>query len=128
MGGTSGGTGTPGPAGPPGPTGPDGEQGVQGPPGDPAPAGPRVERRTAVTNTSGDAVFTWAPAFAAPPVVTAAVQAGDGFRSARVAANSAASTTVHVDTSTGVTLLGIGVLAVGGPAAGVTVHVQAIAV
>ncbi|MGW6391219.1 hypothetical protein ACWFR1_12120 [Streptomyces sp. NPDC055103] len=72
-------------------------------------------------------VSTWSPAFAAPPVVTASVQAGDGFRSVRIAANSAASTTVHVDASAGVTLLGIGVLAVGAPAAGVTVHVHAIA-
>ncbi|MFD4314991.1 hypothetical protein [Streptomyces sp. NPDC058548] len=80
-----------------------------------------------MTNGSGDATFTWSPAFAAPPVVTASVQAADSFRSIRIAANSAASTTVHVDVSAGVTLLGIGVLAVGAPSSGVTVHVHAIA-
>lgn len=71
-------------------------------------------------------MFTWLPPFAAPPVISATVQAGAGFRSVRIAANSAASTTVHVDVSAGVTLLGIGVLAVGAAAPGVTVHVQAI--
>jgi hypothetical protein len=80
-----------------------------------------------VTNGSGDAVFTWSPPFDAPPVIEATVQAGAGFRSLRIAANSPSSTTVHVDQSAGVTLLGIGVLAVGTNAAGVTVHVLAVA-
>ncbi|MGW1352833.1 hypothetical protein ACWCQE_26725 [Streptomyces sp. NPDC002409] len=79
-----------------------------------------------MTNASGDVVFSWSPPFAAPPVVTVAVQAGAAFRSATITANSASSTTVHVDQSTGVTLLGIGVLAIGSAAAGVTVHVHAI--
>ncbi|MEV8208727.1 hypothetical protein AB0P40_26470 [Streptomyces sp. NPDC079189] len=87
---------------------------------------PRVGRAAGVTNGSGDVVFTWLPPFAAPPVISATVQAGAGFRSVRIAANSAASTTVHVDVSAGVTLLGIGVLAVGAAAPGVTVHIQAI--
>lgn len=32
-----------------------------------SPPAPRVARATAVTNGSGDAVFTWSPPFAAPP-------------------------------------------------------------
>ncbi|MFF2964228.1 hypothetical protein ACFVT1_36295 [Streptomyces sp. NPDC057963] len=124
--GTDGATGSVGPAGPQGEAGADGPAGPQGPAGDRAPAGPRIEHRTAVTGAAGDAVFTWSPPFAAPPVVTATVEAGAGFRSTRLAAHSGASTTVHVDVSAGVTLLGIGVLAFGAAAAGVTVHVHAI--
>lgn len=90
--------------------------------------GPRQERATAVTDGSGNAVFAWPPgAFTAPPVVTVAVEAGAGFRSARISANSAASTTVTVLAAAGVTLLGIGVLAAGTPATGVTVHCHAVA-
>ncbi|MET8609819.1 hypothetical protein [Streptomyces misionensis] len=84
--------------------------------------GTRVERATAVTDGSGNVTFTWTPGFAGPPVVTLAVQGGDGFRSARISANTATSTTVNVQVAAGVTLLGLGVLAVGAPAAGVTVH------
>jgi hypothetical protein len=88
----------------------------------------REERATAVTGANGVATFTWpAGAFAAPPVVTVAVDAGDGFRSARIASNTAAQTTVHVLAASGVTLLGIGVLAVGANAPGVTVHAHAVA-
>lgn len=90
------------------------------------PAAPRTARAIGVTNAGGDLVLTWSPPFAAPPVVTASVEAGTGFRSTRIAANSAASTTIHVDTSAGIVLLGLGVLAVGTNAAGVTVHVHAV--
>lgn len=85
----------------------------------------RQAHARAVTNSSGDATITWSPPFGAPPIITATVEAGSGFRSLRVAANSATSTTIHVDVSTGVTLLGIGVLALGAAASGVTVHVTA---
>ena len=88
----------------------------------------RQERATAVTDGSGNAVFAWpAGAFAAPPVVTVGLQGGSAFRSHTITANSATSTTVNVLASAGVTLLGIGVLAVGSPAAGVTVHAHAVA-
>lgn len=91
----------------------------------PPPAARQVHAR-AVTDSSGNAVFTWPPAlFTGPPVVTLAVEASGGFRSARIAANSAASTTVNVQVSAGVTLLGLGVLAVGVAASGVTVHATA---
>ncbi|WP_327345994.1 hypothetical protein [Streptomyces europaeiscabiei] len=93
------------------------------------PVPPRQERATATTDGTGTVVFNWpAGAFTAPPVVGLAVQAGAGFRSARVVANTAAATTVSVLQSTSVTLLGIGVLAAGGAAPGVTVHATATAV
>lgn len=88
----------------------------------------RQERATAVTDGNGNAVFNWpVGAFTAAPVVTLAVEAGAGFRSARIAANSATQTTVSVLHAAGVTILGIGVLATGTPAAGVTVHAHATA-
>ncbi|MDH6189125.1 hypothetical protein EES44_24290 [Streptomyces sp. ADI96-15] len=99
-----------------------GTSGHYTPPSAPA---PRQARARVVTNSSGNAVATWSPPFDAPPIITATVEAGAGFRSLRVAANSSASTTVHVDQTNGVTLLGIGVLAVGTDAVGVTVHVTA---
>jgi hypothetical protein len=87
----------------------------------------RQERATAVTDGNGVATFNWpAGAFATPPVVTIAVEAGAGFRSARIASNTAAQTTIHVLAASGVTLLGIGVLAVGANAPGVTVHAHAV--
>ncbi|BBA98360.1 hypothetical protein RVR_4511 [Actinacidiphila reveromycinica] len=88
--------------------------------------GPRIERATGVTDGSGNVTFTWpVGAFSAAPVVTLATQGASAFRSCSITANSAASTTVNVLASAGVTLLGIGVLAVGAPAAGVTVHAHA---
>lgn len=92
------------------------------------PMGGRVESARGVTDGSGNVTFTWpVGAFTAPPVVTVGLQAAAGFRVHAITANSATSTTVNVQVSTGVTLLGIGVLAVGGPAAGVTVHAHATA-
>jgi hypothetical protein len=88
----------------------------------------RQERATAVTDANGSAVFNWpAGAFPGPPVVALAIEAGAGFRSARISANTATSTTVNVLQAAGVTVLGIGVLASGTPAAGVTVHATATA-
>ncbi|NEA39273.1 hypothetical protein [Streptomyces sp. SID11385] len=92
-----------------------------------APPARRVDRAVGVTGSGGDVTFTWSPPFDAPPVIEATVQAGAGFRSLRIAANTGGSTTVHVDVSAGVTLLGIGVLAVGAAASGVTVHCTATA-
>lgn len=93
-----------------------------------APAGGRVERARGVTDGAGNVTFTWpAGAFSAPPVVTIGLQGAAGFRVHAITANTAAATTVNVQVSTGVTLLGIGVLAVGGPASGVTVHAIATA-
>lgn len=92
-----------------------------------APA-PHVERATATTDGNGNATFTWpAGAFTAPPVVTIGIQGSTAFRSHTITANTAAATTVNVLVAAGVTLLGVGVLAVGSPAAGVTVHAEAVA-
>lgn len=81
-----------------------------------------------MTDGSGNVTFPWPDgAFTAPPVVTVSVQGGDGFRSARISVNTAASTTFTVLAAAGVTLLGIGVLAAGAPAAGGTVYAHATA-
>ena len=67
-----------------------------------------------MTDGSGNVTFAWpAGAFSAPPVVTIGVQGASAFRSHSITANTASSTTVNVLASAGVTLLGIGVLAVG---------------
>lgn len=124
MSGTNGTVGIPGPPGPAGPVGPEGPQ---GPAGDPGPAGPRIERQRAITDSNGNVAITWSQPFTAPPVVAIAVEAGQGFRSARISANSTTATTVNVLQADVVTLLGIRVLAEGTPAAGVTVHVTATA-
>ncbi|MFE9127818.1 hypothetical protein ACFYOF_20825 [Streptomyces sp. NPDC007148] len=88
----------------------------------------RLERATGVTDGSGNVTFTWpAGAFSAPPVVTIGVQGTSVFRSHSITANTATATTVNVLAAAGVTLLGIGVLAVGAPASGVTVHAHAAA-
>ncbi|MCX4458680.1 hypothetical protein OOK58_42995 [Streptomyces sp. NBC_01728] len=93
-----------------------------------APTAGRVERATGVTDGSGNVTFTWpAGTFTAPPVVTIGLQVGAGFYSHRITANAAGSTTVNVLAAAGVTLLGIGVLAAGVPASGVTVHAHATA-
>lgn len=122
--GAAGPQGEPGEVGPPGGAGPQGEPGEAGPPGGP---GVRLERAAAVTDSGGQAVITWSPPFAAPPVVTLAVQAGaGGFRSVRITANTASATTVQADGAAVVELLGISLLAAAVPAAGVTVHALAV--
>lgn len=117
MSGTSGSLAIPGPPGAPG---------LPGAPGEPGGPGVRVSRATAVTNSGGQAVIAWSPPFAAPPVVALGVQAdSSGFRSVRITANTAASTTVQADGAAVVELLGVSLLAAALPAAGVTVHVTA---
>ncbi|EDY43988.1 hypothetical protein SSBG_02178 [Streptomyces sp. SPB074] len=101
--------------------------GPPGPPGVPGGPGVRVARATAVTTSSGQAVVAWEPPFEAAPVVSVAVQGdGGGFRSVRVTANSASSTTVQAEGAAVVELLGISLLAAALPAAGVTVHLIAV--
>ncbi|MFJ6565595.1 hypothetical protein ACIQMV_38300 [Streptomyces sp. NPDC091412] len=93
-----------------------------------SPSVPRVIRATGTTDNTGNVTFNWgAGTFSAPPVVTIGLQAAAGFRSHAITANSATSTTVNVQASAGVTLLGIGVLAVGTAAAGIVVHAHAVA-
>lgn len=89
---------------------------------------PRVERVTGVTDASGNVTFTWpVGVFTTAPVVTLATEGAAGFRSTRISANTATATTVAVQQSVGITLLGLGVLAAGVAAAGITVHAHAVA-
>jgi hypothetical protein len=89
----------------------------------------RLERQRGVTDSNGRVTFAWpAGAFVAAPVVTHSIEAASvGVRTARITANTAASTTIEVLVTTGVTVLGISVLGPGVPAQGVTVHAHAAA-
>lgn len=91
-------------------------------------AGRRIFSNTAVTDASGNATFTFTPAFAAQPVVTAALQTTNANATeVRVTSLSASSCTVNVRQSPGVVILGISVLQVPQPLAGATVHLHAVA-
>lgn len=90
-------------------------------------SGRRVFSGTAVTNASGDATFTFSPAFAATPIVTQAVQtATTNVTEARITALTTTSCTVNVRQSPAVVILGISVLQVPQPLAGATVHLHAV--
>lgn len=90
--------------------------------------GRRVFAGTGVSNASGDVTFTFTPPFAAPPVVTQAVQTTNtNATEARVTALTASSCTVNVRQSPGVVVLGISVLQVPQPLVGATVHLTATA-
>ncbi|MEU8831752.1 hypothetical protein [Streptomyces sp900116325] len=54
------------------------------------------------------------------------VEAGAGFRSVRLAANTTGSSTAHVDAALPVMLLAVSLLAAATPAPGVTVHAVAV--
>lgn len=123
--GATGAQGIPGPAGATGATGPAGATGATGPAGGP---GRRVFAGTGVTDGAGNITFTFTPAFAAAPVVAHAVQTAiTDVTECRVSAISAASVTFNVRRSPAIVLLGISVLQVPVPAAGVTVHCHAVA-
>lgn len=93
------------------------------------PATPRrVFAGTAVTDASGNAVFTFSPAFASAPVVTTALQTTNtNATEGRVTAVTASSCTVNVRQSPGVVILGLSVLQVPQPLQGATVHLVATA-
>jgi hypothetical protein len=82
---------------------------------------------TAVTDAAGVATFTYpAGRFTAPPVAAVEIQGGNGnAKFHKISAHSAAATSVLVQAAAGVTVLGLGVLAVAAPEAGVTVHLHA---
>ncbi|WP_030672471.1 hypothetical protein [Streptomyces sp. NRRL B-1347] len=87
----------------------------------------RVFAATAVSDASGNAAFTFSPAFAAVPVVSVGLATTNtNATEARVTALSASSCTVNVRQSPGVVLLGVSVLQVPQPLAGATVHLLAI--
>jgi hypothetical protein len=92
------------------------------------PTSGRVERRTGVTDASGNVTFNWsAGVFTVPPIVTVDLQGAAGFRSHTITANSATATTVNVLGAPVVSLLGIQILAASVAASGVTVHIHAVA-
>ena len=91
------------------------------------PAARRVFAGAAVSDASGNAVFTFTPPFAVPPIVNqAVVTTNANATEARVVALSASSCTVNVRQSPGVVVLGLSVLQVPGPLAGATVHLHAV--
>lgn len=93
----------------------------------PAPAVRPVWRGTAVSAANGVATFTYPVGrFTAPPVLAVAIEsANTNMKTHRVLSNTALGATVLVLAAAGVTLLGIGVLAVGAAEAGATVHLHA---
>ncbi|MFC8466002.1 hypothetical protein [Streptomyces sp. NPDC057250] len=87
----------------------------------------RVYAATAVSDASGNATFTFTPAFPAAPVVSVGLATTNtNATEARVTALSASSCTVNVRQSPGVVVLGISVLQVPQPLTGATVHLLAI--
>ncbi|MFD3848184.1 hypothetical protein ACFWVB_20125 [Streptomyces microflavus] len=81
---------------------------------------------TGVTDASGNVTFTFTPPFPVAPVVTHAVQTAiTDVTECRIAALSASSVTLNVRRSPAVVILGLSVLQVPIPAAGVTVHCMA---
>ncbi|MFD3612384.1 hypothetical protein ACFWXA_30820 [Streptomyces atroolivaceus] len=94
----------------------------------PVPPANRVVSASGVSDASGNVTFTFTPAFAAAPKVTHAVQtAVADITECRVSALTAASVTFNVRRAPAVVVLGISVLQVPVPAAGVTVHCHAVA-
>ncbi|MGW5925238.1 hypothetical protein ACWF2L_03190 [Streptomyces anulatus] len=92
----------------------------------PAPAATRVFAASGVTDAAGNITFTFTPAFPAVPVVTHAVQTGVAdITECRISAISPVAVTFNARRAPAVVLLGISVLQVPVPAAGVTVHCQA---
>lgn len=94
----------------------------------PAGSGRRIFGGTGVTDASGNVTFTFTPPFAVAPVVTNAVQTAlTDATECRITALSASSVTFNARRAPSVVLLGISVLQVPVPAAGVTVHCHAYA-
>ncbi|MFI0934579.1 hypothetical protein ACH4RG_23015 [Streptomyces sp. NPDC021019] len=81
---------------------------------------------TGISDASGNVTFTFTPPFPVAPVVTHAVQTAiTDVTECRVSALSASSVTFNVRRSPAVVILGLSVLQVPIPAAGVTVHCDA---
>lgn len=87
----------------------------------------RVFSGSGMSDASGNVTFTFTPAFPAAPKVTHAVQTAiTDVTECRVTAISASSVTFNVRRAPAVVILGISVLQVPVPAAGVTVHCHAV--
>jgi hypothetical protein len=87
----------------------------------------RVYAGTAVSDASGNAVFTFTPPFSTVPVTSVGLATtNNNVTEARVTALSASSCTVNVRQSPGVVVLGISVLQVPQSLPGAAVHLLAI--
>lgn len=87
----------------------------------------RIMAASAVTDASGNAVFTFSPPFATVPKVAHALETSNtNATEARVTSLSASSCTVQARQSPGVVILGISVLQVPQALVGATVHLHAI--
>lgn len=87
----------------------------------------RMFAGTGISDASGNVVFNFVPPFPSAPVVTHAVQTAiTDVTECRISAISASSVTLNVRRSPAVVVLGISVLQVPIPAAGVTVHCDAV--
>lgn len=83
----------------------------------------RVFAGTGVTDANGNLTFTFTPPFAVVPVVTNSVQTAlADATECRITALSTSSVTFNARRAPSVVVLGISVLSVPVPAAGVTVH------
>jgi hypothetical protein len=92
-----------------------------------APANRRIFGGSAVSDASGNAVFTFTPPFPAVPDVAQAVQTVvTDITEVRVTALSASSCTVNVRRTPSVVILGIPVLGAPAPLVGATVHLVAV--
>lgn len=90
-------------------------------------AGRRTYAGSAVSDGSGNATFTFTPAFSVMPDVVQGVQTTNtNVTEARITALSTSSCTVNVRQSPSVVILGISVLQTPGPLTGATVHLIAV--
>lgn len=90
----------------------------------------RVFADSAVSDASGNAVFTFTPPFPSVPKAAAAIQfaAGSNPIDYRITALTASSCTVNVRQSPTLVVLSLSVLGVAAPLSGVTVHLHAVEV
>jgi len=87
----------------------------------------RIFSAKAVTDASGNAVFTFSPPFASAPVVTQSLQTTNtNATEARVTALTTTGCTIQARQSPGVVILGISVLQVPQALVGATVHLIAV--
>lgn len=122
--GPKGDTGDTGPQGPQGDTGPQGIQGIQGPPG----PSKRIVTMSGTTDASGNATFTFSPAFAATPHITAMLVTANTRQFARITAANATGCTIsaYQQNQTLLSLLGLDILTAGVTAlASTTIRIMA---
>lgn len=103
---------------------PRGEQGIQGPPG----PSKRIVTLSGTTDASGNVTFTFSPAFAATPHITAMLMTTNTRQYARITAASATGCTINAyqQNQTLLSLLGLDILTAGTTAInGATIRIMA---